>query len=110
MKILNNRRAEVREEKRKILDRSFAKGQTRISILIEVFNLCIDNLDKNNLEDKLPSLYAELLRIYNLYNDDALTIEDKKQLWAVFDMYKESLRIIDINLYYALLGFVDTLK
>lgn len=102
----------IYEEKRKIS----AIENNPTQVLMKIFELCIDNFDNNDLANKQPVLYKNLLNLYDSNNKvpilEALNenISSITQIVHIFNSNKEEIRYTDIQLFYALLYFIDTLK
>lgn len=85
-------------------------------IIIDVFDLCIDNFDGLNLEENQPELYSCLMQLYNANREKPLSCSLNENisiihtLIEIFIAHKERIIRIDCQLYYALLNFVDFLK
>lgn len=104
----------VAYEKRDILVHT--KTKNPCEILIEVFDLCIDNFDGLNLQEKQPELYNCLMRLYNSNQKKPLVdsleenIHNIYSLLDIFSLNKDKIMNVDSSLYYALLNFIDMLK
>ena len=99
--------AYVREEKTNFL----IKNIPRIQILLEVFELCKDNFDLNDLRNKEEQLYDILQQMNENYTGSGEIRPDlSHRLWEIFEIRKQQIEKVDVQLYYALLGFIDTLK
>lgn len=100
----------VNDEKQRIL----TIESDPVRILMQVFELCIDNFDCNNLATKQPILYKSLLTLYESNKREPLLLEQNasslSELLYAFNAYKEEIRFTDIQLFYALLRFIDMLK
>lgn len=100
----------VNDEKQRIL----TIESDSVQILMQVFDLCIDNFDCNNLATKQPILYKSLLTLYESNKREPLLLEQNasslSELLYAFNAYKEEIRFTDIQLFYALLRFIDMLK
>lgn len=85
-------------------------------ILMDVFDLCIDNFDNLNLRGSLPELYDCLMQLYNSNQKKPLmdsleeNISNIYSLLDIFSEHKDKIKSVDPELYYALLNFIDMLK
>ena len=102
----------VANEKRNIL----ARKLTPIQILMNVFELCMDNFDGNNLSIKFPVLYECLATLYKNNKETPLSysLEENfltiSQLINTFEYNKITVKSVDCELFYAVLNFIDMLK
>lgn len=101
-------------EKRDILVHINTKNPCEIPM--EIFELCIDNLDCLNLQERLPELYDCLMQLYNSNQKKPLmdsleeNIPNIYSLLDIFSKHKDKIKSVDSDLYYALLNFIDMLK
>lgn len=85
-------------------------------ILIDVFDLCIDNFDGLDLEKQQPELYDCLMQLYNANQKKALMDSLEENITTIYTVvelfltHDKEIRSIDCQLYYALLNFIDMLK
>ncbi len=90
--------------------------KSEIKILINVFSLCIYNVDHNNLEEKHKELYDCLFTLYLANQKKPLIDSLEENLSSIISLVKifretnEDIRKIDFSLYYAILGFINALK
>lgn len=103
----------VIHEKRNILVDS---KRDPCQILIDVFDLCIDNFDRLDLQEKQSELYDCLMQLYNSNQKKPLmdsleeNISNIYSLLDIFSEHKDKIKSVDPELYYALLNFIDMLK
>lgn len=103
----------VIHEKRNILVDS---KRDPCQILIDVFDLCIDNFDRLDLQEKQSELYDCLMQLYNSNQKKLLmdsleeNISNIYSLLDIFSEHKDKIKSVDPELYYALLNFIDMLK
>lgn len=104
----------VTSEKRNILVHVSKKDPCEI--LMEIFELCIDNFDGLNLQGRQPELYNCLMQLYNSNQKKPLidsleeNIHNIYSLLDIFSEHKDKIKSVDPELYYALLNFIDMLK
>lgn len=104
----------VTHEKRDILVCTRTKNPCEI--LMEVFDLCIDNFDGLNLQERQPELYDCLMQLYNSNQKKPLmdSLEENTStiysLLDIFSEHKDEIKSVDSSIYYALLHFIDMLK
>lgn len=85
-------------------------------ILIDVFDLCINNFDCLDLQEKQPELYDCLMQLYNSNQKKPLidSLEENFSnicsLLSIFSTHKDEIMKADSSIYYALLNFIDMLK
>lgn len=85
-------------------------------MLMEIFELCIDNFDGLNLQERQPELYNCLMQLYNSNQKKPLldsleeNIHNIYSLLDIFSEHKDKIKSVDTQLYYALLNFIDMLK
>ncbi len=96
-----------KNEKQRIL----ASNKPPIEILKHIFELCKDDFDTNNVKEKLPQLYLILEEFFsNIPITDEQLKNSSKELARFFNSNKDEIRKCDVQLYYALLNFIDMLK
>lgn len=98
---------EVIRERRRIL----VTNKTPLQILTEMFELYQDEFDVTSLKSKQPELY-NILQEFCLHvpTSDEQLCSSSYDLVKFFMAHQDEIREGDIDLYYALLGFVDMLK
>ena len=98
---------EVEREKSKIL----SSDKEPFEILVKVFELCQDEFDVTQIKVKLPKLYEILQEfcIQNPVNDEELRVTSRS-LAEFFYAHKNEIRAVDVQLFYALLNFMNWLK
>ncbi len=103
----------VIDEKRDILADS---RRNPCQILMDVFDLCIDNFDYLDLQKNQPELYGCLMQLYDSNKKKPLidSLEENFpnicSLLKIFSTHKDEIEKVDSSIYYALLGFIDLLK
>ena len=98
---------EVEQEKNERL----SSDREPLEILVKVFEICQDEFDVTQIKVKLPKLY-EVLQEFCTHvpvNDEELR-EKSRCLTKFFYAHKNEIRAVDVQLFYALLNFMDLLK
>lgn len=98
---------EVRNERNRILE----SNKSPLEILVGVFELCENEFDITMLKKRQPQLYQILQEFCSHVpaTDEELR-DNSRNLAKFFNLHKDEIRDCDIQLYYALLNFIDMLK
>lgn len=99
---------EVQHERETIL----VSSRNPIQILVDVFELCKDEFDITMVKEQQPELYQILKEFCsNVPKNDNELRENSRDLARFFYNHdRREIRKCDIQLYYAILNFIDYLK
>lgn len=107
---------EVQKKKQGILATANS-NRSPIEILHEVFKLCQGDFDTRMLEEEQPDLYQILSNFFNSIPQNYQELNADKEIKAksrdlveFFSNHKQEIRAHDVQLFYAILNFVDFLK
>lgn len=105
----------IADEKRKLLTKTNLLAFP-CQILMNIFELFIDNFDGTDLETRQKELYDCLMTLYQANQKKPLmnSLEENfsaiSSLIVIFRANKKEIENSDTELYYALLNFIDMLK
>lgn len=98
---------QVKAARRSILSSSY---RNPLKLLTDLFELYQDDFDVTNFEVSQPELYTILEQFCsNVPQNTNELREHSEKLVRFFNEHKEEIRHFDVEIYYALLNFVDML-